>query len=159
MIRTFGSSVIIAIAIAVGLSLLPSIEVSPEQEVSVFQRDNPAVLTEQTLVDFLALQQTVFPYRRAEWDGERSVLTVEFTSDKKPTEARIGREWFQFARSVFQKTSNVDSLKCRLYSEGPQGALWAELTADRRILEAPDLNHTDAIDFLNHRFDFRVRID
>lgn len=159
MMRTFGTSVIIAIAIAVGLSLLPSVEISPEREVSVFQRGNPAVLSEETLVDFLIGQQTAFPYRRAEWDEEQSVLTVEFASDEKPTKSRIGQEWFQFARNVFQKTSNVDTLDCRLYSEGPREILWAELTANRRILEAPDLDQTGAIDFLNDHFDFRVRME
>lgn len=154
MARTFGSSLIIAVAIAVVLSFLPTVDVSTDGEVAVFQREHPTALSSDTLVDFLSLQTPSFAYRRAEWHTQQSSLLVEFSVSQKPGKSAIGSEWFRFAREVFQSTSNVETLICRLYSA--QGDTLATLEIDERVLRASADTVGNAADYLEQHFDFRV---
>lgn len=154
MIRTFGISVIIAVVIAVALSFLPTVDLSTDGDVAVFQREHPSSLSDETLVDFLSLQTPSFAYRRAEWKAPQSALLVEFSVAEKPGKRAIGEEWFRFARDVFQATNNVKTLICRLYSD--QGDTLATLELDRRVLQVEADIEENVTEYLEHHFDFHI---
>ena len=79
MARTLANSIIIAIGVAIALSFLPSVEMTSTGEVSVFRREHSAPLTEETLVDFLVVQQSQFAYRHVEWDKQSRTLQIDYS--------------------------------------------------------------------------------
>lgn len=155
MIRTLGSSIVVAIGIAVALSLLPSVDMLSDGEVSVFHPENPTALSEERLVDFLASQQSRFAYRHAEWDAQTLTLSVDFTASGQPAKKRIAEDWNRFIRDVFQSTSNVETLECRLFAG--EGTVLAELKVNRDNLETKISEQGTTLEYMERNFDFRVR--
>lgn len=130
MFRTFGTSVLLAIGIAIVLSYLPTVDMTHSTNgVAVFNSERPTKLSESNLVDFLSLFRPHFPYRHVEFDEQKRRLAVDFLAREQPTEEAIKTDWLTFVQQVFLKTKNVQVLTCRLYD--PNGNLIATLTADR----------------------------
>lgn len=159
MVRTLANSIVLAIGIAVALSFLPSVDMMSNGEVSVFQRDNPTALSEETIVDFLSLQQSRFDYRHVKWDAQNLTLQVDFTADGNPAKAVIAEDWLRFTQGVFQSTSNVATLLCQLYSS-KDGELLAVLKVGHDDFKKQDLKkdikQEQAAEYLDRHFDFQV---
>lgn len=159
MVRTLANSLVLAIGIALALSLLPSIELNAGSDVSVFRRDNQVMLTEETLVDFLLLQQPGFTYRHVEWDESAQLLQIDFTTDTEPTETLIVQEWLRFIQEVNQSTNNIEQIVCRLFSND-RHSLLAVLKVETANLSHPKdellSNAEQAASYLKSNFFFEV---
>lgn len=159
MVRTLANSLVLAIGIAMALSILPSIELSSSDDVSVFRRDNQMMLTEEVLVDFLTIHQTHFTYRHIAWNVSTQVLHIDFSTDQQPTETEIAQTWLRFVREVSQSASNINELVCRLYSE-KNGSLLAALKVETAKLSHTKnevvVNADQAASYLNREFFFQT---
>ncbi|WP_054949600.1 hypothetical protein [Numidum massiliense] len=153
MVRTFGSTLVAALALAIALSYLPQVELSGHEDVAVFKRERPTALSEATLVDFLTLQKPRFTYLRAYWDDVESALYVDFQATAARAKADVAAGWLPFLESVFRRTSNVQTLTCRLY--GADGAVRATLTAQKKAYTPPRANDS-ALHYLERHFHFQV---
>lgn len=155
MFRSLASSLVIAVLIAVVLSFLPNVQLLHDGDVTVFQPDNPTALTEESLVDLLSLNKLKFDYRHVEWIAAQSTLEVEFVTNGHPEKGYVGDKWYRFASDVFQSTTNVENLICRLYDS--EGNLLAELEVDDRLSEREKSQGIKAEDYLEEHFHFRFQ--
>lgn len=154
MVRTFGMSVILAMGIALVLSLLPSVHLSPDQEVITLQKEAPITVTEENVVDVLSWQHPLFAYRRAVWDAPHQTLHVDFVAEGAPERSLIGEEWLRFSRGVFHAASNVSTVICRLFDE--ENNVVAKLRVNREEVKSEKGSRDDAASFLERRANLHI---